>query len=231
MRRLGFFILLGIVLCAGLLRSETVYLKDGSTVKGTLKKVAADTLVFETTFGAAIKIPKNKIVRIDFVDDAPAQAAVGAIGAGNESAEPGSLMVIFEKVTFTSRIKVKRNRDREGHERENVIEAALLVAGKKVYSVLDSTTDKVIAEGPETTLRNDMELESFKIGIPPGLYQGTLEVTTPYAKEYADRFDPGPLDEVLVLDNLLIEPGQTLVVRVGIKKKMLGLRKSGMVKL
>ena len=232
MRRIVFFVLVGIVFGAGLLKSEIVYLKDGSVVKGTLKKMTADTLYFETAFGSLIKIPKDKVFKVDFVEGAgvPTTVPPAVAGLGTASAEPGSLMVVFDRIKLTSRITVKRDRDREGHERENAIEVALMIDGKKVYSFIDSTTDKLVANGPEKTLRNDIEPQGFTVGLPPGLCQGSLHIGNTRAGEYADRFDPEPLNRVLILNNLDIKSRETLVVRVGMKKKMLGLKKTELIR-
>ena len=232
MKRIVFFVLVCIVFGAGLLKSEIVYLKDGSIVKGTLKKISADTLYFETSFGSMMKIPKHKIFKVDFADGAagPTTVPPAVAGLGTASAEPGSLMVVFDRIKLTSRITVKRDRDREGHERENAIEVALMIDGKKVYSFIDSTTDKLIANGPEKTLRNDIEPRGFTVGLPAGLSQGSLHIGNTRADEYADRFDPEPLNRVLILNNLDIKSNETLVVQVGMKKKMMGLKKTELIR-
>ncbi len=230
MKRIVFFVLLIVFVGVGLLKSEVVYLKDGSTLKGTVKKMSGDTLYFEASFGSLMKISKDKIVRIDFAEGSSvvSPGPPPAVEESGASAEPGSLMVVFEKVKFTSKISVKRDRDREGHERENAIEMRLMLEGNTIYSLIDSTTDKVIANGPETTLRNDIEPQAFSLALAPGMYQGALRIGNTRIDKYAERFDPEPLDKLLVLDNLKIKPNETLVVRVTVKKKLLGLKKSDM---
>ena len=204
-----------------LLMGETVYLKDGSTLKGELRKLENDTLHFATAFGAMVKIPKSEIVRIDFVSEAPvAEAEL------SRAADPGTLQVVFENVNFTTRINVERNKNREEVERENSIEQRLLAGNKLLHSHVDSLTDKVIRNGPDTTLRNDFEAQDIRVVLDPALHHLTLTFANTRAERYVGQFDGKPLERELHIDNIQIEPGATTRVRVGMKRKKFGVTKS-----
>ncbi|UCG53115.1 MAG: hypothetical protein JSW58_06065 [Candidatus Latescibacterota bacterium] len=215
------------VVVPALLQGETLYLKDGSALRGKLIRFDNDTLHFETTFGSTVLIPKIKVSRIDFLDagtgPAPSQPVVGF-----QSAEPGTLEVIFEEFKLASRISVHRGKDREAHERENAIEQGLWVEDEKVYSWIDSTTDKVIRGGPETILRNDIEPLDFRVGLPPGLHHCKLAFGNVLVSEYVNRFEPRPLEKNLLVDNVQIESGKRTRIRVGLKR---GKLKMGVTRL
>lgn len=208
-----------------LLMGETVYLTDGSTLKGKLRKFENDTLHFETDFGAMVKIDKTKIVRIDFAVGAGAPVAP-AVDVGFDEAVPGSLQVVFDKVKFTTRINVERGRNREAVERENSIEQRLLVGDKQVHSHVDSVTDKVIRNGPDTTLRNEFEAQDFKVVLEPNMYHLTLMFGNTFVDEYANQLEAEPLERELRIDNVTIEPGKTTRIRVGVKRKRFGVKKT-----
>jgi hypothetical protein len=200
------------------LKSEVLYLKDGSTLKGRLVKVDQDTLYFETLFGSAFRIHREKVSRVDFVEGL-IPASPGIDSQVHVDEEPGTLHVSFEKFTLTSRIVVERDREREAHEQENAIEQVLLVDGKQVYSMIDSTTDKVVRMGPETVLRNDVQPVDFKIALAPGLYDCAVVLANSRASVYVKQFDPAPLDRKLILDNVDVRPGEATHVRIGLKRK------------
>jgi hypothetical protein len=218
MKRILFLVACSCLLGAGLLESETLYLKDGSTLNGRFVRMAQDTVYFETSFGALMRVHKGQVSRIDFVEGmAPAVPSAGT--SIHVSAEPGTLEVSFEKFELTSRISVERDRDRKGHEKENAIEEALLLGGTKVYSLVDSTTDKIVREGPETILRNDMKPRDFKVALGPGLHSGLLVIGNSRISVYTERFDPAPLDKKLILENVDIKTGETTQIRVGLKRR------------
>ena len=221
--RLFLLVILAVAIPA-ILMGETVYLTDGSTLKGKLKKLENDTLHFETAFGATVKIPKANIARID-LDSAGAVTPPGPALTGT-TAEPGTLRVVFEEVKFTTRINVKRNRNREDVERENSIEQRLLVGSKLVHSYVDSLTDKVIRNGPDTTLKNDFEAAEIKVVLEPALHHLTLSFGNTRANQYVDQFDGKPLERELLIDNVQIDPGTTTRIRVGMKRKKWGVSKS-----
>lgn len=224
MRRLLFLLLCMGLFLPGLLVSDTLYLKDGSIFKGVLIRVTGDTVYLETSFGSEIRVPKADVRRIDFVDSLEVPVPEGR-AVVPVSSDPGTLMVTFEDFKVTSKIVMKRGRDEEGHERENSIEQALMISERKVYSVIDSTTDKVIKEGPDTKLRNDMKPVDFRVVLPSGLHHCTLVFANSRVAEYGDRFDPRPLERRLDMENINIEPGETYLVRIGSKRKKWGLSK------
>ncbi|UCH85505.1 MAG: hypothetical protein JSW50_07400 [Candidatus Latescibacterota bacterium] len=223
MRFLVFVCVMLAIAVPALLMGETLYLTDGSTLRGKLKKYENDTLYFETAFGANVTIPKHKVVRIDFDETG---AVSPPLSPGTETLVPGTLQVAFENVKFTTRINVKRDRNREAVERENSIEQRLLVGNKLVFSYIDSVTDKVIRNGPETTLNNDFVAQNFAIVLDADLHHLTLEFGNTLADQYVSQFDDKPLERTLLIDNVTIEPGKTSRIRVGMKRKRFGLTKS-----
>ncbi len=214
-----------LLLCAslvvpGLLKSESLRLKDGSVLNGRLVKVEQDTLYFETSFGATVAVHRGKVSRIEFDESAVRSSnEPPAFLSIHTSERPGSLSVSFEKFTLTSRVVVPRGGDRESYERENAIELALEVDGQNTYSFVDSTTDKTVRNGPETVLRNDIEPHDFGVAVSPGLYRCVVGFRNSRASAYVERFDPRPLDQKLVFDTVRIEPGKTTYIRVGLKRK------------
>ena len=214
---------LALVAIPVLTQSEVVYLKDGSSLKGTVRRFQNDTLYFKTSFGSVIRVPREKIARIDFGDSIVVPQQSMKAQPVPEPAGPGYLAIEFDNVEVSSTILMHRNRDREGHERENTIETVLLVDNQLVYSAIDTTTDKVIKDGTDTKLRNKAKPESFTVEIASGTWDVALIIGNTRVDQYRDRFDSKPIDYDVKIDNVLIKPGATKRFRIGMRKKKLGL--------
>jgi len=230
MKRLAVFLL-----CAGfcvpvLLRSETLHFKDGSAVKGRVVKTEGDTVYFETNFGASLRVHKDKVARIDFAEgDSFPQPELEASVHSAEA--PGTLLVSFEKFELTSRIVMDRRGKKDEYERENAVEQSLFVDQRKVHALVDSTTDKIVRNGPETVLRNDAKPVEFRVAIAPGIHQCAIVFGNTRASEYVKRFDPAPLDKKLVLDGIRVNSGETTALRVGLKRKAWRVGKTELVRI
>jgi len=215
-----FLVLLLVIIVPTLIYGEILHLKDGSAIKGKIISWEGDTLRFKPSYGGEIKVHKDDVVRIEFDESAPAPVP---LPGEQVSAEPGSLFVRFNNMKLTSKISVHRNQDREGHEIENAIEQSLTVSGKKVFSIVDTTTNKVIYEGPETILKNDYEPVEMHIGMPPGIYQVRILIGNTYVDKYEEAFTDKPLHKDVFVDAVVITPGGVTVVQVGKRRKKLGM--------
>ena len=230
MKRFVVFLLCAGLLAPVLLRSETLHLKDGSAVKGRFVKTERDTVFFETTFGTSMRVHKDKVARIDFGEGAaPGEGAVDSSIRTSEA--PGTLYVSFENFDLTSKIVMERRGDRSEYERENAIEQAVFVDQRKVHSVVDSTTDKVVRSGPETTLRNDARPVELRVTLAPGVHQCSIVFSNSRVKEYEERFDPSPLAKKLVLDGIQVKPNQTTALRVALKRKSWRVGRTELVRI
>ncbi len=225
MRFRAFVLVLFVICLPALLLGDTLYLTDGSKLKGKLVRYENDTLYFETAFGAAVKIHKQKALQLVFGDGSIGVPSPDAVDTGFNDTAPGSLQVVFEKVSVTSRVIVQRGKEREAIERANSIEQALFVGNGRVFSYTDSTTDKIVGKGPETTLRNDFNAVDFTVALKPDFYHVTLVIGNTLAGDFKDSFDPKPVEHRLLIENLRVESGKTTIVRVGTKKKRMGLAK------
>ena len=220
MRRL-IVTLLGLALLIPVLSlGEVLYLKDGSTLKGKLLRVEEDVLVFKTSFGAEVRIDREKIARLIFSDSlatlTPAPVPVAASG-------PGSLMVAFEDVKVSSKISVHRGKDLEGLLRANWIKTSLIVNGQEAWAKIDSTVDKKIRYGPDTHYKNVAEASNIKIGLPAGQYQCEAILRNVGLDDYKDSFVDRPVDYSIILSNVVIRPNETTVIQLKHKGKKLGL--------
>jgi len=179
-------------------RGDTVRLRDGSSLRGRVAGMAADTLRFRLSFGAEVRIPRDRIAWIDFTDSlasaAPATAGtpVGATVSG--ATDSGTVSVSFKDRALSSKIIITKKQDWDGHVRANWIVQTLVVDGQRVDSVVDSVIDKTIYKGPDRILRNDIELVDLLARVPAGPHQCSVIVRNYGAEEYRDRFDGDPLD-------------------------------------
>jgi hypothetical protein len=94
------------------------------------------------------------------------------------------------------------------------------VGPDKVYSQVDSVTDKTIREGPETRFQNEMRPRDFKVAIAPGSYQCRFFIGNVVPEGYEESFVGGPLDKRLIVDDVEVLPSGTTQVRIGVKRKM-----------
>jgi hypothetical protein len=225
-------VIVGIMLLPALSQSETFHLKDGSTLQGTFIRFVNDTLYVKTSFGAVVPIHKSAMLRIDFAEDLPTGLPYGSgaapqptpvVGMPTQSAEPGSLQVIFDKFSLTSEVIVHRGKNREELERANAIENYLLVDGVKKHSTMDTEMNQEIRVGPETKVRNKIEPEGYMVVLPAGPHHLKIGIGNTHAGDFAERFPDGVLDKTLTLDDFIIAPGHTTQVRIGLKKKFKGL--------
>jgi hypothetical protein len=214
-----FLLVSGLVFLPALTQGEVLYLKDGSSIQGRLQKMVNDTLYFETSFGSSIRVPREKVSRLDFAES-PMIPAPGAAVIPPESSVPGTVMVSFEKIQLTSKVSVNRGKNEQEILRANWIECAWYMGSDKVHSQIDSVTDKTIREGPETRYRNDMTPHDFKVAVPTGSYQCRLIIRNIVPEGYDGSFDGGPLEKRLLIENVKVLPAQTTQYRVGMKRKM-----------
>lgn len=220
MRISKFLILCLVAFVPAVTQGEVLRLKDGSSIQGKLVRLVNDTLYFETSFGAEMRIPRHQVVRIEFVESASATGGQEPTAVSPQSSLPGTVMVSFEKFKLTSKVTVHRGKDEEGIVRANSIECAFYVGSNKVYSLIDSVTDKEIREGPDTVFRNDIRPVEFKVAVPSGSYQCRLFLRNASPDLHKDAFVGDPLEKRLLLENIKVLPAQTTHLRVGMKRKM-----------
>lgn len=221
MRVTPFLIICFLLFAPAFSHGEIVYLKDGSTIQGKLVKLLNDTLHFETSFGAPIRIHRSKVLRVEFAGPASSQSVI--LTPGIQQQQPagiGTLQVHFDKFELTSRITVHRGKNRDDLEKANSIEKSLFLGRDKVASVIDSVTDKVIREGPETILRNSITPRTIKVAVNSGTYRCRVHIGNTMAGDFHDRFVGDPLDKEVVAHNVVIRAGETTALRIGFKRKM-----------
>lgn len=215
-----FVVILLVIVIPTFIYGEILHLKDGSSIRGEVISFKGDTLHFKTSYGSVLRIHKDNVLRIDYADEPMAPRMVPVEPT---STEPGSLIVRFSKMKLMSKISVHRNQDRKGHELENAIEQSLTISGKKVFSRVDTTTNKIIYQGPETVLKNEFEPVEMRVGMPAGIYQVKIVIANPYVDKYAKDFPDEPLYKDVFVDAIVINAGGYTVVQVGKRRKRLGL--------
>lgn len=222
MRPRVFAILCVALLAPSITQGEALYLKDGSTIHGTLVRVVADTLYFKTSFGAEVHVARDMVLRLDFVDQPSIPASSPAAEpVPFENALPGTVMVKFDGVKVSSRVVVYRGKDEEALLQANAIECAFYVGADKSYSVVDSVTENEIREGPETTFKNEMIPKNFKVAVPPGSHRVRIVLSNVVHEESRKAAFVGePLDKRLLVEDVQVLPGRITQLMVGMKRKM-----------
>lgn len=232
MRALIAIVVTGALLFPAVSQSAVFYLKDGSTLQGVFVRLNNDTLYVKTSFGVLVPIHKSLMNRIDFAGIPTGVApAIGITGRQPgaqdavplQSAELGTLQVVFDRFSLSSEVIVHRNKHRAEIERANAIESFLIVDGKKQHSEVDSVTDKVIRKGPETLIRNKMQPSGYKVVLAPGARHCEFGIGNTFVGAYESSFPDGLLEKRLIQDDFVIEPGHTTQIRIGLKKKYRGL--------
>ncbi len=215
-----------------IVQAEVLYLKDGSTLVGKLVRVDGDTLYFHPSFGGTLKFSKSTVWRILFDEsktEPESKAGIDRLSMPEmNAAEPGSLIVDFDGMDVSNKIVVHRNRNYEDHERANAIQSALIVDGVEVATVIDSTTDKVYREGPNTFLKNSMNLPDFRVELDAGPHSCLILIKNLGASAYKKAFEFSPLDLSLNVDNVVIYPKRKTTIEIGKKR---GALKLGMPEL
>jgi len=199
---------------------EVMHLTDDSTIRGKLISVSEDSIVFKTSFGARIAVARSHVRSIVFSESRGMQKPLGGAGA---AAEAGSLFVICSGLKLSSKIVVHRERGKADLLRANAIEQALFVDGEKVFSIVDSTNDKIIRDGPDKLYKNSIELKDVKVALDPGPHVARLVVRNVGYDSARDSFDHGPLDKQLSIYDIMIFAGKTTRKKIGIKKSKMGL--------
>jgi hypothetical protein len=205
---------------------EVVKLKDQSTVRGRLVQVAGDTLVFKSTFGM-LRFHRNQVVSIVF-DDSLGSAALNPAPA-TVPAGKARIEVAFKDRELSSKIAIQLKKDWDAHVRSNQILVELLVDGRTVYSVADTTMDKTLNKGHTTELKNDIELADFGVDVTSGLHHAKLVVRNRDVITYRKDFVPEPLDMVIPFDNLEIRPGEVYRLDLAISKGKLKMGSARLV--
>lgn len=210
-----------------IVQAEVLYLKDGSNLVGKLVRVEGDTLYFQPSFGGILKFSKTTVWRILF--DESKNEPKGQVGGDRFSrpetsaAEPGSLIVDFDGMSLANKIIVHRKRNYEDHEQANAIKSTLVVDGIEVATVIDSTTDKVYREGPDTILKNSMRLPDFRVELSAGPHSCLILIKNLGASDYKNQFEFSPLDLSLNVENVVIYPKRITTIEIGKKRGTLRL--------
>jgi len=200
---------------------EVLHLKDGSVFKGVLIGVTEKAVVFETSFGSQLEIPRDNVAMILFDEEYLVPRMSESIEKAPEL--PGSLYVDFGGTKLTSKISVHRNKDLEGCLRANSISQVLYVDGEVAFSNIDSIPDKEISKGPEKIFKNVITLKNIRVQVPSGPHQIRLVVKSIDGAEYENRFDGGPLIKILESHNMLFYAEPTSQIDVRLRKKRWGL--------
>jgi hypothetical protein len=195
---------LACVLAPALGRGDTVRLRDGSTLRGHVVRMVADTLLFRLSFGGEVRVPRERIVWIDLTDSARVVespvAATPTLGAVSSPDDSGEVAVTFKDRKLSSKIVITKKKDWDGHVRANWIVQTLLVDGEEVHTVVDSVMDKTIYKGPDRILKNDVELVDLLALVPAGPHQCAVLVRNYGADTYRERFDGNPLHVEFTVD-------------------------------
>ena len=228
MRPIAALLILLAVALPSITSGEVLYLKDGSTLKGTLVRVVDSVLVFRTSFGAEFEIERTKIAKIVFSDSIEA-AAPASPSVPQVAEAAGSLLVVLEDMKLSSKIVVNRGRELEEHIAANAVVQEMLISGTRVAVAADTVIDKVITQGSDTEYKNNFKPERMLIELPPGLYQGELIVRNAGLPEFESAFEGRPIDYSLILSNIEILSNTTTVIRVRHKGGRMGLGKGSLV--
>jgi hypothetical protein len=205
-----------------LLQAEVLFLKDGSSLVGKLVRVDGDTLYFQPSFGGLLQFDKSSVWRIQFDESENVPGSNADIGQpampGMNTAEPGSLIVTFDGMKISNKIVIHRKRNYEELERANAIKSALIIDGLEVASVIDSTTDKVYRDGPDTYLKNTIHMPNFRVKLDSGPHSCLIVIENIGGSDYEKHFESSPLDQALNVDNVVIYPKRNTTLEIGVKR-------------
>lgn len=114
--------------------AETITLKDGRTIQGTVVSRDGNQLVIDSD-GIQMSIPADQVSNISFGAAAPAQPAAQAPAAQPQTAKPANV-VIPEGTNLTVRLRdtLDTSRNRSGHRFTGVLEGDLVASGVVVAS-------------------------------------------------------------------------------------------------
>lgn len=114
--------------------AETITLKDGRTLEGTVVSRDANNLVIESG-GIQMTIPTDQVANISFGSAAPAQPAAAPAQPAAQPAQPAQLMVPEgTNVTVRLRDTLDSSRHSSGHRFTGVLEGDLVGNGAVVAS-------------------------------------------------------------------------------------------------
>jgi hypothetical protein len=186
-------------------------------------RVEGDTIYFQPSFGSEpLPFHKASVWRIQFDDaEKPSQGMTRVDQPSTPAmnpAEPGSLIVAFGELDISNKIVVHRKRNYEELERANAIRSALIVDGLEVASVIDSTTDKVYREGPDTYLKNTIRMNDFRVKLDSGPHSCLILIENLGASAYKKHFESTPLELSLNVENVVIYPKRSTTIEIGQKR-------------
>lgn len=199
---------------------DTIKLKDGSSLRGRVITVTVDSLTIETNFGSRIRVPRSQIVTIVLDDSLAtlAPAPTPMMAPTPVVADSGYFSVTFRDRKVSSKIKIYKKKDWDGHIQANWIVQEVVVDGTVVHAMIDSSMDKTIYKGQTRVIKNSMVLPDIEAVVPSGVHQVVLVVRNYGAIDYAEKFDDEPLYMEIHFDNLGIGGGETTRAHVGITR-------------
>lgn len=221
MRIVRILLIIGILSVPLLSNGEMLYLRDGSVLKATIKALDADSIHVVTSFGRAIAFARADVIRIEFSDSAAGSNR--SIGYPPATAEPGSLLVMFDSQELSSKVVVNRNKDLARSLAANAIEELLYIDNEVAYSYVDTTMDKTIRNGAEKIYKNTITLQDIRIALPAGPHALRLVIASRGRMEERESFEYEPLLETLERSNTMIYPGKTTRLVIEVKRRKWGM--------
>jgi len=222
--RRGLFLMLLVpaLLVPVLAGGEVIRLRDQSTLNGRLVKVDGDSLTIRLTVGPHVRVHRSQVLSIVFDEAAgslPAASAPAMVSpAVTAPVGEGTLEIAFKDRDVSSKISIEKKKDWDSRQAGNHLVLELLVDGRIVSSVTDTTMDKTIYQGHTTQLKNEITIKDFGVPVPAGIHQFELRLRNRGADQFEDAFDPEPITMSLLLDNVEIRAGQTTRATVGIAR-------------
>lgn len=225
---------------AAVAQADTVTLKDGSVLNGTLQSINGGTLVLETSYAGTLKVKQSEVVAFTTTTPVAVKTIDDNIIRGTVSAQGNTLSVASSGGTLTTSVdRVKASWDSKGEDpeitaqrRKWVYQVDLDVAGKQGNSKRFTTGAGATAtlESKQDALKlyanyNYSEQEKVRS-------EDTLKVGADYAAYFSKHyswytFGEGGYDDIKDLTlrlragagigyALVKRPVQTLTARVGL---------------
>lgn len=162
MRRILMIGLAGLLLLSlsGILPAETLVMKDGSRVSGTLVSATAQTVTFEDAQGTVHRYQKSEIAAIEFssaqlTTSVPAAPAVTSSASGKSDVVPaGTELVVRTDEAIDSKV-AKENQTFSGQIQQDVLGASgqvIVPKGSAAELVIRKTSAGGMTGSPEMVL-------------------------------------------------------------------------------
>ncbi|MCP4547900.1 MAG: hypothetical protein GY835_15665 [bacterium] len=192
---------------------ETVHMRDGSILQGTVLSLDDDLVVLKTQYADALELPRGQVAAIVL------DSGFELPGTRIASMPSADMPVVLDgtgtlEITFTGRqvrtsMHFQKEKERERVEQTNSIHVRVYVDDEELYTFIDDEMDKEFKKGKLIYLRNTCSLQPISIEVPAGEHDIRVVVSNPIELALQDEDQSDLVSAEVFVERIMVKPDRS----------------------